>query len=58
MTHLTAAVSLIDLGTGEQVHQCVFRPRVDTMTGTIDFGQITLLLVRPHRRRDVHLGEQ
>ena len=48
MSHFAAAVSLIDLGTAEQVHLCVFRPCVDTMTCTIDFGKIALALVRPY----------
>ena len=58
MSHLAAAIDLIDLGTFVQVHLRVFRPSVDTVTSTIDGGQIALRLVRPYGRRDVHLGEE
>ena len=57
MTHLTAAIDLINPGTVEQLHVGVFRPAVVTLAGTIDGGQIALRLVRPYGRRDVHIGE-
>ena len=57
MSHLATAIDLIDLGTTEQVHLRVFRPCVNTVSGTIDGSQIAFRLVRPYGRRDIHLGE-
>ena len=50
MTHLTAAIDLIDLGTAEHLNMRVFRPAVETLAGTIDRGQVALRLVRPYGR--------
>ena len=56
MAHLTATIYLKDLGTIKEIHLGVFCPSVQTFSSAIDCSQVSFILVRPNRRRDVDLG--
>ena len=58
MTHLTTTIDLINLGSIEQVHLCVFRPSIDTIASTVNRSKVALCFIRPHGRRNVHLCEE